>query len=206
MRKYLIAGLLFWIPIWITYVVLRFIVDLLDESLALIPDKYQPDHLFGMHIPGLGLIFTIGIILLTGLMVANLIGARLVQLWESLLARIPLIRGIYTASKQVINAFVQPKSGSFRKVVMIEFPRPGVYGIGFQTSNALNNLPTQTESIAVFIPTSPNPTSGFLMFVPKDQVVELNMSVEEAFKIILSVGVVTPDREDLLHSKPSSHA
>ena len=191
MRKYLIAGLLFWTPIWVTYVVLRFVVNLLDESLALLPAKYQPDQLFGWHIPGLGLAFTIGIIFLTGLLVANLIGARVVELWESLLARIPLIRGIHAASKQVLNAFVQPKSDSFRKVVLVEFPRPGVYAIGFQTANTLSHWPTPEPVIAVFVPTSPNPTSGFLMYVPANQVKLLNISVEEAFKIILSVGVVS---------------
>lgn len=199
MRKYLISGLLFWIPIWVTFVVIRFIFDLLDQSLALIPHKYQPDTLLGFHLPGLGLIFTLLIVFFTGLLAANLIGSRLMSFWERLLARIPLIRSIYSAVKQVLHAFVQPQSKSFRKVVMVEFPRSDSWAIGFQTSSTLNNLPSNKESVAIFIPTSPNPTSGFLLYVSTDQIRELNMSIEEAFKLILSLGVVTPDRNDLLN-------
>lgn len=201
MRKYLISGLLIWIPIWVTYVVIRFIIDLLDESLALLPHRYQPDYLFGVHVPGLGLVFTFIIVFLTGVFAANFIGSRLVHLWERILARIPLIRNVYSAVKQVLNAFVQPKSTSFRKVVMVQFPRENSWAVGFQTSECLNNLPFGKDSIAVFIPTCPNPTSGFLIYVAVDQVTELNLTVEEAFKLIISVGVITPSRADLLSKR-----
>ncbi|OGO94592.1 MAG: hypothetical protein A3F10_04180 [Coxiella sp. RIFCSPHIGHO2_12_FULL_42_15] len=198
MRKYLISGLLIWIPIWVTFVVIRFIIDLLDQSLALLPHRYQPDNLFGFHIPGLGLLFTLLIVFLTGLFAANFIGSGLVHLWERILAKIPLIRSVYSAVKQMLNAFVQPKSTSFRKVVMVQFPRENSWSIGFQTSERVNNLPSQKESIAVFIPTCPNPTAGFLLYVSTDQVTELNLTVEEAFKLIISVGVITPSRTDLV--------
>ncbi len=201
MRKYLIAGILFWVPVWVTYVVIRFIVELLDRSLALIPQKYQPSHLIGFDIPGIGLIFTIIIVFVTGLLVTNFIGHRLVDAWERLLSRIPLIRSIYHAVKQVLTAVFQPKSQSFRKVIMIEFPRKGSWAVGFQTSETLENLPHNKSSVTCFIPTSPNPTSGFLVFVPKEEVTELDMSIEEAFKLIISIGVVIPSR-DLAKIKP----
>ncbi len=195
MRKYFLSGLLFWIPIAVTIVVIRFIVELLDQSLALLPERYQPDNLLGFHIPGLGLIFTLVIVFLTGLLVANLLGAKLVYLWEKLLARIPLIRSIHSAAKQLIQAIVQPKDESFRKVVMVEFPRKGAWAIGFQTSQKLSNFSNEEALYAIFVPTTPNPTSGFLIMVAADQMKTLDMSVEEAFKMIISIGVVIPDRE-----------
>lgn len=195
LRKYFIAGLLFWIPIWATYVVIRFLVRVLDETLKLLPKDYQPDILIGYHIPGIGVLFTFAIVFITGLMVSNIIGARLLNIWERILSRLPLVRSLHTAVKQLLHTITSPKGESFRKVVMIEFPRTGAWGIGFQTSESLQNMPHGEESIAVFIPTTPNPTSGFLMIVPRTQVTELNMSIEEAFKLIISVGVVIPDRD-----------
>lgn len=195
MRKYLIAGLLFWIPVWITYIVIRFLVDLLDQSLALLPAKYQPEQLIGFKIPGLGLIFTVMVVLLTGILVTNFIGHRLVNVWESMLNRIPLIRSIYHAAKQVISALIQPKSEAFRKVVLVEFPRLGMSAVGFQTSEPMSNVPNHKNAITVFIPTSPNPTSGFLVVIAKEEVTELTMSVEEAFKFIISVGAIFPSKE-----------
>ena len=194
MRKYFLAGLLFWIPIWVTYAVIKFLVGLLDQSLALLPSDYQPDQLIGYHLPGLGLLFIFFMVLVTGLSVTNIIGRRAVALWERLLARIPLIRSVYSAVKQVLSAVIQPDSTSFKKVVMVEFPRAGTWAIGFQTSATLNNLPNGQASIAVFIPTAPNPTSGFLMIYPESKVTLLDMTVEEAFKVIVSVGVSIPYR------------
>jgi len=195
MRKYFIAGLLFWIPIWATFVVIRFLVNVFDQTLALVPSKYQPDKWLGFHIPGLGLLFSILLVFLTGLLVANFIGSRMVSGWEKLLSRIPLIRSIHAAVKQLLSAFIHPTSTSFRKVLLIEFPRTGMWSIGFQTSAPLANLPHQKTSIMAFIPTTPNPTSGFLVVVPQDEVTELDMTVEEAFKIIISIGVTIPARD-----------
>lgn len=203
MRKYIIAGLLFWIPVWITFIVIRFIVDLLDRSLALLPNKYQPEHVIGFNIPGLGLIFTIIIVFITGVLVTNYVGHRFVHAWERILARIPLIRSIYQATKQVISAVIQPKEEAFRKVVLVDFPRFGMSAVGFQTSETLTNVPNFEKAVTIFIPTSPNPTSGFLMVVSKEDVTEINMSVEEAFKFIISIGSVFPEKK-LHKNKPSS--
>ena len=192
MRRYLIAGLVVWIPIWVTYVVLRFLINLLDGSLALIPHKYQPEQLLGHAIPGLGLILTILIVLLTGMLATNFLGHQIVAMWERLLARIPLIRSIYSAVKQVVQAFTQPSSGSFRKVLLVEYPRKGIWSVGFQTANHFSKAPQNGNMIPVFIPTTPNPTSGFLIIVPEQETIDLEISIEEAFKIIVSLGVVMP--------------
>lgn len=195
MKKYFIAGLLFWLPVWATYVVLRFLFELLDSTIQLLPNEYQPTQLLGHHIPGLGIVLVIVIVFLTGMLVTNIIGHRFVQLWEKLLSRIPIIRSIYTAVKQVANAFFKPSDESFRKVLLVEYPRKGVWSIGFQTSGHFHGAPNQQETVTVFIPTTPNPTSGFLIIVPVEQATVLNISIEEAFKMIVSLGVVMPKHE-----------
>ncbi len=195
MRKYFISGMLFWIPIGVTIVVIRFIVELLDWSLALLPERYQPDQLLGFHIPGLGVIFTLIIVFTTGLLVTNLLGAKLLRLWDKLVSRIPLISSIHSAAKQLIHAITQPKGNSFRRVVLVEFPRKDAWAIGFQTSETLANFCNDQELLAIFVPTTPNPTSGFLIMASTDQIKPLNMSVEEAFKMVISIGVVIPERE-----------
>ncbi len=194
-KRYFLAGLVLWLPIWATFVVLRFLFNILDSTFALLPEQYQPDHIFGRHIPGLGLIFTLLILFLTGVLMTNFIGHRLVALWDRLLAKIPLIRSIHSAVKQVLHAFVQPKGESFKKVLLVEFPRKGSWGIGFQTSSNFQGTPHEEETVTVFIPTSPNPTSGFLLVVPRSETIQLDISVEEAFKVIVSLGVVMPDTQ-----------
>lgn len=191
-RRYLIAGLLVWLPIWVTFIVIRFLVDLLDGTLKLLPYHYRPEQLFGHKIPGLGLVFTIIIIFLTGLLVTNFVGCYLIGWWERILTRIPLVRSIYTAVKQVTHAFVQPQGQSFCKVVLIEYPRKGLWSIAFVTSNNFQGLPFEDDALAVFVPTTPNPTSGFLMVTPKKDVIDLPVTIEEAFRMIISLGVVTP--------------
>lgn len=193
-RRYFIAGLLVWLPIWVTFFVIRFIIDLLDGIFTLLPNRYQPEHLFGYDIPGLGLIFTLLIVFLTGLLVTNFVGRYLISWWERLLARIPLVRSIYTAVKQVTSAFVQPKNQAFRKVVLIEYPRKGTWSIAFITSNNFKEFPLESsdDMVAVFVPTTPNPTSGFLLLAHKRDTIDLNITTEEAFRMIISLGVVTP--------------
>ncbi len=193
MRRYFIAGLIVWVPIIITFVVIRFIIRLLDRTLSLLPAQYQPDQLFGIHIPGLGLIFTLLILLLTGLLVTNFIGHRLVNAWEKLLSRIPLIRSIHAAVKQVLHAILQPQSKSFRKVLLVEYPRKGLWSVAFQTSERFNISHIKSDTITIFIPTTPNPTSGFLMLIAKEDAIELDISVEEALRMVISLGVVMPD-------------
>ena len=194
MRKYVIAGLLVWMPFGITFLVIRAIVGLLDRTLLLLPEPYQPDNLLGMHIPGLGVLLAAILVLTTGMIVANFLGKRLVVAWEHFLARIPLVRSLYAAIKQIMEAVLSTDAQSFRKVLLIEYPRKGVWSLAFLTSDNLCEVQAKTrgEVISVFIPTTPNPTSGFIIMVPKDEVIELDMAVEDGLKIIISLGVAVP--------------
>ena len=194
MRKYVIAGLLVWMPLGITFLVIRAIVGLLDRTLLLLPEPYQPDNLLGMHIPGLGVLLAAILVLTTGMIVANFLGKRLVVAWEHFLARIPLVRSLYAAIKQIMEAVLSTDAQSFRKVLLIEYPRKGVWSLAFLTSDNLGKVQAKTrgEVISVFIPTTPNPTSGFIIMVPKDEVIELDMAVEDGLKMIISLGVAVP--------------
>lgn len=207
LRKYFISGLLVWLPVIITVFVIKFIVDLLSKSLLLLPANMQPDVLFGYHIPGTGVILTLLVIFFTGLFAANLIGQRLVELGEKIMIRIPLVRSVYTGVKQVTETVLKPGGQSFRKVLLVEFPCKGVWSIAFQTGET----PKQFETAAVgetmvsyFIPTTPNPTSGFLMMAPKSQVKELDITVDQALKFVISLGVVQPGNGSLPRSKSDS--
>ena len=194
-RKYLIAGLLVWLPLAATVVILKLVIDLLDKIILILPIEYRPEALFGFSIPGFGLIIAIGILLLTGMLAANLLGRELVLLWEKTLNRIPIVRSIYNAVKQISFTLLSSKGRSFRKVVMAEYPRKGIWSIGFLSNDHVdmdvNSL--EHDMLAVFLPTTPNPTSGFILLFPKEDVIELDMSVEEGFKFIISIGVVVPD-------------
>lgn len=191
-RKYLLAGLVIWLPILVTFVVLRFIVDLLDNTLALLPRAYQPEALLGMNIPGLGVILSLTLLLVTGVFATNFLGQHLMRWGESILARIPLVRSIYNAAKQVIQAILATNSQAFRKVLLIEYPRKGAWSLAFQTGTTTQEIIQHTgeEMVSVFVPTTPNPTSGFLMMIPKRDVIELSMSIDEALKLIISLGVM----------------
>lgn len=194
LRRYLVAGLLIWLPIGVTVLIFRFLLDLMDKLLFWIPDAYQPEALLGFRIPGLGAIMAVVFLLVTGILAANLLGRRLVSLYESLLARIPLVRTVYSAIKHFAEVVLSDSGTSFRKVLLIEYPREGLYSIVFQTSENADEVQAKTgESIVtVFLPTTPNPTSGFMLFVPRSHVTELDMTVEEALKMVVSLGVVVP--------------
>jgi len=194
MRKYLIAGLLIWIPLGITFLVIRAIVSLLDRIWLLLPQVYQPDNLLGFHIPGLGVVLSIVLVLATGMIVANLIGKRIIAFWESLLARIPIVRTLYAGIKQIMEAVLATDAKSFRKVLLIEYPRKGLWSLAFMTSDNLGEVQAKTGSkvISVFVPTTPNPTSGFVIMVPVEDAIELDMPIEEGLKMIISMGVVIP--------------
>lgn len=194
MRKYLIAGLLVWMPLGITFLVVRAIVGFLDKILLWLPAAYQPEALLGIHIPGLGVVLAIILVLATGMIVANLLGRRIVAAWESLLSRIPIVRSLYAGIKQIMEAVLATDAKSFRKVLLIEYPRKGVWSLAFMTSDSLGEVQAKTTSdvISVFIPTTPNPTSGFVLMVPNSDVIHLDMSVEEGLKMIISMGVVVP--------------
>lgn len=192
LRQYLLAGLVVWLPILVTIGVLRFIVELLDRSIALLPKAYSPEVWFGYPIPGFGVLLSFVILLLTGMVVTNFIGQRLVRWSELLLTRIPLVRSIYNATKQVIQTILSTDSDAFRKVLLIEYPRKGIWTLAFQTSHVSAHIANHVgkEMVSIFVPTTPNPTSGFLIMVPKDEIIEVDMSVDEAFKLIVSLGVV----------------
>ncbi len=194
LRRYLIAGLLIWVPLGVTVLVIKVLVDIMDQTLLLLPRAYQPDTLLGFSIPGLGVVLTVIVVLVTGMVVANLFGRRLVEAWESLLARIPLVRSIYAAAKQVAETMFSPSGKSFRKVLLVEYPRPRMWTLAFQTGTgqAEAEYLTGEDLIPIFIPTTPNPTSGFIFFLPRRDVIEMEMSVDDAFKMIISLGVVIP--------------
>lgn len=195
MRKYLIAGLLVWIPLGITFLVIKAVVGFLDKILLLLPDVYQPANVFGFNIPGLGVVFAVLLVLATGMILANLVGKRIIAAWEKVLARIPIVRNLYSAVKQIMEALLATDAKSFRSVLLVEYPRKGVWSLALMTSDDLGEVQDKTESdvVSVFIPTTPNPTSGFVLMVPKREVIFLDMSVEEGLKMIISMGVVVPD-------------
>lgn len=191
-RKYILTGLVVWLPVLITIGVLRFIVDLMDKTLALLPKAYQPEQLLGLHIPGFGVVLSLLVLIATGIFATNFFGQKLVNWGESILSRIPLVRSIYNAVRQIIHTVFSSNSQAFRKVMMVEYPRKGMWSLAFQTGavSPQINEATGQEMISIFIPTTPNPTSGFLMMVPKEETVALKMTIDEALKCIISLGVV----------------
>lgn len=193
-KKYLLAGLVVWLPIIATVVILRFLIDLLDKTISLIPAAYSPENLLGFNIPGFGVVLSIIVLLVTGILATNLFGQKLVRLSESILDKIPLVRTIYNATKQMIEAVLSTNSQAFRKVLLVEYPRKGLWSLAFQTGAATEEIDKHTSKkmVNIFIPTTPNPTSGFLMMVAKDEVIELEMSVDSALKFIISLGVMPP--------------
>lgn len=194
LRRYIVAGVFVWVPIWVTLLVIRFIVDLFDTILDFIPHQFQPDYFLGFHIPGLGLIFALFIVVVTGMSVTNILGNRLVEYWEYLLSRIPLVRSIYQAVKQVLTTVFSSSEESFRNVVLIEYPRKGLWSIAFQTGTGFHHADglEAEELMTVFVPTTPNPTSGFLIIVPRKDTLKVNLGVDEALKMVISLGVVMP--------------
>lgn len=194
-RRCFISGLLVWLPILVTFLVIKFLVDLLSKSLLLLPAQYQPDVLLGFHIPGIGVIMTILIIFITGVFAANFFGRQLMMLWDGIVDRIPLVRSIYNGVKQVAQTLFTPGGQSFRKVLLVEYPCAGVWSIAFQTGEGSKEVATALGGeplVTYFIPTTPNPTSGFLMMAPRSKVIELDISVDQALKFVISLGVVQP--------------
>ncbi len=194
LRNYFISGLLFWIPLGLSIVVIKFFLELVND---IVPPEYLPETLFnlGDSIPGSGIIWVILIIVVTGALVSNFIGKKLLALWEKLLNRIPGFRGIYNALKKLSDTVLSTSGDSFKKAVLVEYPRKGMWTIAFQTGNYHGEVEKKIgeEIINIYVPTTPNPTSGFFIMLPKNDVIELDMSVDEAFKLIISTGVVTPN-------------
>jgi len=196
MKKYFITGLLLWIPLVITFMVLAWIVGTLDRILLLVPEVWQPRNLLGFNIPGIGVAVTLLIVFVTGLIGANVLGQRLVRIWEGILARIPVVKSIYYSVKQVSDTLFSSSSHAFRKALLVQYPRQGVWTIAFLTGkpggDAAKHLPG--DFVSIYVPTTPNPTSGFFLMLPRADVIELEMSVDEALKYIISMGVVAPGK------------
>jgi len=194
-RRSIIAGLLVWVPLGVTVFVISFLVGIMDKTLVLIPKQYQPDTLLGFHLPGLGVVLSILVVFVTGVVIANLFGKQLVVIAESLLSRIPLVRSIYAGVKQLMETVFVSGGQSFRKVLLIEYPRKGLWTLAFQTGTDIGEAQQKTgeDVINVYVPTTPNPTSGFFIMVPKSDVTELDMSVDDGLKMLISMGAVVPD-------------
>jgi uncharacterized membrane protein len=195
MRKYFITGLLVLVPLAITVWVLNLVISTMDQSLLIVPERWQPHTLIGFEIPGLGTILTILIIFVTGLLTNNLVGNYVLRLWESLLKRIPVVSSLYGSVKQVSDTLFSSSGNAFRKAVLIPYPHADSYTIAFLTGAPGGDVKNHLvgEYVSVYVPTTPNPTSGFFLMMEKSRVVELDMSVDAALKYIVSMGVVAPE-------------
>ena len=194
LRKWLIAGLLVIVPLVITLGVLNWIIGTLDQTLAILPEAWQPDKLLGMHIPGFGVILTLLILLLVGGIASNFIGRKLVGWGDALVRRIPVVRSIYSSVKQVSDTVFSDSGNAFRTAVLVQWPREGVWTVAFVTGQPSGEVAAllRDEYLSVFVPTTPNPTGGYFVLVRKSECIELEMSVDAALKYIVSMGVVAP--------------
>ncbi len=194
MKRYLIAGLLVWVPLGITIWVLHFLVTTLDQTLLVLPAAIHPDRLLGVHIPGLGVLLSFVILFATGVVAANFFGARLIVFWEAMLGRIPFVKSIYSSVKQVSDTLLSEQGNAFREALLVEFPHPGCWTIAFLTGTPADAVTPHLsgEHVSVYVPTTPNPTSGYFIIVPRASVRKLDMTVDEALKYIISMGVVAP--------------
>ncbi|RPJ49010.1 MAG: DUF502 domain-containing protein [Betaproteobacteria bacterium] len=192
-KSYIVTGLLIWVPLVITLWVLNLLVSTMDQSLQLLPRALLTENWLGVHVPGLGVILTVLIVFFTGVLAANILGQRLVRFWEGVLARIPIVNTIYNSVKQVSDTLFSGTGHAFRKVLLVRYPHPQAWSLAFQT-----NVPADVaaclpeEHVAVFIPTTPSPVNGFYFYVRREDVIEMDMSVDAAFKYIVSMGVVAP--------------
>ncbi len=194
MKKYLITGLLVLVPLVITIWVLKSLIGIMDQSLLLLPEQWHPHSLLGLDIPGFGVILTFAIVLITGLIATNFFGMHIIVLWEKLLNRLPVVKSIYSSVKQVSDTLFSNSGNAFRKAVLVQFPREGAWTIAFLTGTPGGDVANHLHGdyVSVFVPTTPNPTGGYFLMMPKADVVELEMSVDEALKYIISMGVVAP--------------
>jgi len=194
MKKYLITGLLIWIPLVITIWVLKMIVDALDQVMLLVPTDWRPEATFGFHIYGLGVVITVAIVLLTGVFASNFFGAQLVRLWHDVLHQIPVVRSIYSGVKQISDTLFSSSGQAFRKALLVQWPHPGMWTIAFLTGTPGGDVTRHVppDCVSIYVPTTPNPTGGYFVIVRRADVIELEMSVDEALKYIISMGVVPP--------------
>ena len=194
LRRWLLAGLLVLVPLIITVWVLNWVIGTLDQTLQILPAHWQPDFLLGIHIPGFGVLLALLIVLVIGAVASNFMGRRLVSWWDALLGRIPIVRSIYSSVKQVSDTLFSENGNAFRKAVLVQWPRPGVWTIAFQTGtpggDVANHLPD--DYLSVYVPTTPNPTGGYFVMLKRSDCIELAMSVDEALTYVISMGVVVP--------------
>jgi uncharacterized membrane protein len=194
LKKYFITGLLIWVPLGITLWVLHLLVSSMDQTLLLLPEQFQTEQWLGIHVPGMGVVLTLVVVFGTGLIAANIIGQRLLFFWERVLGRIPFVNAVYNSVKQVSDTLFSSSGQAFRKALLVQYPREGSWTIAFLTGqpggDVVNHL--RGDYVSVYVPTTPNPTSGFFLMMPKADVIELDMSVDAALKYIISMGVVAP--------------
>jgi uncharacterized membrane protein len=193
-KRYFITGLVIWVPLVITVWVLELLVSTMDQTLHLLPPQLRTESWLGVHVPGMGVILTLVVVFVTGVLAANIIGQRLVAFWEGVLARIPVVNSIYNGVKQVSDTVFSPSGQAFRKALLVQWPREGMWTIAFLTGtpggDVVNHLPG--DMLSIYVPTTPNPTGGYFVIVPRADVIELDMTVDEALKYIISMGVVSP--------------
>lgn len=206
LKKYLITGLLIWVPLAVTLWVLDLIVSAMDQTLLLLPTAWQPKQMFGFDIPGLGLVLSVVVVMVTGVLTHNFIGRQLVLWWEGLLSRIPIVRSIYSSVKQVSDTMLSPKGNAFRQAVLVEFPQRGHWAIGLVVGAPGPALTRDigADLLTVFVPTAPNPTSGYTIMVPPSDVKELDITVDDALKFVISLGVVTPSEGRVRSTRPAA--
>jgi len=200
LRRYFITGLLVLVPLAITVWVLATLIGLMDQSLLLLPPSWRPENSFGFSVPGMGAVLTLLIVLITGVVATNFFGKRIILFWEALLARVPVVKSIYYSVKQVSDTLFSDSGQAFRKALLVQYPRQGSWTIAFMTGHPGGDVANHLQGgdfVSVYVPTTPNPTSGFFLMMHKDEIVELDMSVDDALKYIISMGVVTPDNRPL---------
>ena len=195
MKKYFITGLLIWVPLGITLWVLHLLVSTMDQTLLLLPEEFQTERWLGVHVPGMGVVLTFVVVFGTGLIAANILGQRLLRIWEIVLGRIPFVNAVYNSVKQVSDTLFSSSGQAFRQALLVQYPREGSWTIAFLTGqpggDVVNHL--RGDYVSVYVPTTPNPTSGFFLMMPRTSVIELDMSVDAALKYIISMGVVAPN-------------
>lgn len=194
-KRYLITGLLIWVPLVITFWVLDLLVSTMDQTLLLLPTEFRTENWLGFHVPGMGVVMTLVIVFLTGVFATNLLGARLVHLWHEILNRIPVVNWIYSSVKQISDTLFSSSGQAFRQALLVQWPSPGMWTIAFLTGTPGGDVANHLKGdyVSIYVPTTPNPTGGYFVMVPREAVIELDMTVDEALKYIISMGVVVPN-------------
>jgi uncharacterized membrane protein len=194
-KRYLVTGLLIWVPLVITFWVLDLLVSTMDQTLLLLPTEFRTENWLGFHVPGMGVVMTLVIVFVTGVFATNLLGARLVHLWHEILNRIPVVNWIYSSVKQISDTLFSSSGQAFRQALLVQWPSPGMWTIAFLTGTPGGDVANHLKGdyVSIYVPTTPNPTGGYFVMVPREAVIELDMTVDEALKYIISMGVVVPN-------------